>query len=88
VVIGRAEGNDRDRAWQEMVPQIATDVEGLAPDDLLGHGIALEQDGCPQRWAASQHAMGRMSGGSCGVLHHVYGDPCRRPITLHRLGLP
>jgi hypothetical protein len=42
---------------QETVPQIATDVEGLAPDDPLGHGIALMQEGCPQCWAASQHAM-------------------------------
>jgi hypothetical protein len=61
VVIGRADRIDREHAWQEMVPQIAIDVEGLAPDDLLGHGIALIQEGCAQRWAASQHAMVRVS---------------------------
>jgi hypothetical protein len=28
--MGQAEGIDRECAWQEMVPQIAMDVEGLA----------------------------------------------------------
>jgi hypothetical protein len=49
VVMGWADRIDRARAWQEMVPQIATDVEGLARDDPLRHGIALGQEGCPQR---------------------------------------
>ncbi len=71
-----------------MVPQIATGVEGRAPDDLLGYGIALGQEGCPQLWAASQHAMVCVSGGSCGVLRHVNGDPWRRPTTPHGLGQP
>ena len=86
--MGWAEGIDRARAWQEMVPQIAMDVEGLALDDPLGHGMTLGPEGCPQRWAASQHALGRVSGGSCGVLRYVNGDPWRRPTTPHGLGLP
>jgi hypothetical protein len=54
----------------------------LVPIDLLGHGIALVQEGGPQRWAASQHALGCVSGSSCGVLRHVTairsGDQPRR----------
>src|SRR5262249_23603485 len=50
VVMGWAEKIDCVRAWQEMIPQIATDVEGRARDDPLGHEIALGPEGYPQRW--------------------------------------
>jgi hypothetical protein len=40
VVIERADGIDRERAWQEMVPQIAMDVEGLG-----GRAIPLSPRG-------------------------------------------
>jgi hypothetical protein len=51
-------------------------------------GSPSGQEGCPQRWAASQNAMGRVPGGSCGVLHHVNGDPCARLTMAHGLGQP
>jgi hypothetical protein len=60
----------------------------LAPDNPLGEGVRLVQEGCPQLWAAYQNAKVRVSGGSCDVLRHVNGDPWHRPTRPTGLACP